>query len=131
MKPVPATRTPKLKKKEIKEPQPIEPVKAEEVRTEPPVKDSEPLIAEKAPAELQAEPRTYLGNYPLNGTTQKYLMEALLLCPQPPIYRLVTFELIPPLLHSILAISPYMNISTYGRRTEVSKTGRRAPFQLP
>lgn len=64
VKPLPATRTPKVKKKEIKEPQPVEepvkePVKAEEVRTEPPVKDSEPLVAAQAPVELQAEPRTY------------------------------------------------------------------------
>ena len=64
VKPLPATRTPKVKKKEIKASLPIEepvkePIKVEEVKTEPPVKDPEPLVAAQAPVELQAEPRTY------------------------------------------------------------------------
>ena len=95
VKPVPATRTPKLKKKEIKEPQPIEPVKTEEVHTEPPVKDSEPLVAEQAPVELQAEPRTYFGTCPLNGPLTKCLVDRIfVLLPIGRVYRLVTLELI-------------------------------------
>ena len=60
MKPLPASRTPKPKKKEIKQPeQPVEVVKAEPVQTEPVAKEPEPLVAAQAPVELQAEPRMY------------------------------------------------------------------------
>ena len=53
VKPLPATRTPKVKRKKIEEAPKKEPV-AEPVVTAP---VSEPQVAAQAPEELQAEPR--------------------------------------------------------------------------
>ena len=93
VKPLPATRTPKAKRKEIKEPEAIQPVKADEVNTVPPVaKDREPLVAEQAPVELQAEPRMYSKTF--NAHIVKSLLRRLYLIGFPNItwqlYRLLS-----------------------------------------